>query len=82
MKTHELKWITVGELKEALNKHPYLALRMYLGGGLPSYEIGVNSKCKCVALRKKQRQDDQETAVISWRPISFHEYISIKTPFL
>jgi hypothetical protein len=61
-----------------MRNHPFIQARHYDGEA-----IGTNSKIAIRGMQLKGLQaDDGETNIISFRPISFHEYIRIKAPII
>jgi hypothetical protein len=68
--------LTMAALKHACSNNSYLALRYAHDNSV----IGVN--CKVMSIVKKPLPDNAETRFVSYRPIDFNEYISIKAPFI
>jgi hypothetical protein len=64
------------ELWSATQRHDYLAVRWSDGT-----VTGVNSRLALLNDHNLYPIDDTETRFVSYHPISFQEYIRIKTPF-
>jgi len=70
-----MKNLTVGQIRKAAKTNKYIKLR-YIDGD----SIGIN--CKAVFLGDNQNHSGREiTPYVSFKPIDFSEYLSIKTPF-
>lgn len=61
------------QLLKAAKKHPYLLLRMYDGSS-----FAVNSKLLQIAGKRYGYSKNTKFRIVSYRPITFHQYISIK----
>lgn len=74
-----MKNLSAIKLKEICDNNKYIALRWAYSGQL----IGHNCKLASLTRLKKQAEEmgDRETCFTSFMPISFSEYIRIKTPF-
>ena len=68
--------ITRKQLYEACKNNNYIAVRWYDG-------VVTAINCKIVAFKRFHNinKGNIKTNFIGWRPCSFHEYISMKTPF-
>jgi hypothetical protein len=64
-------------LLNAFKKYKYIFLRFPNGKG-----YAVNSKAGILAYKKSRPRLNSRTNYISFKDISFHEYISKKTPFV
>lgn len=66
----------VDQIRSAAKQHPYILLRTYAGR-----QFAINS---CVVIMGKNKTHDASngTDIISFRPCTFHEYISKKIPFV
>lgn len=73
----KLGHLTVGQLREAMRKHPYLMV----SDGHETCQYAINSKIMNTA-KMKLAKDEQISKIIGWRSISFQEYISNKIGFL
>lgn len=70
----KVRYLTVKQLRQTASKYKYIAVRYDDG------VIGIN--CKIQNTKKaKSASDETVTNAISYYPISFMEYISLKTPF-
>lgn len=67
--------LTVIEIKKACNENDYIAMR-HSSGDL----VGIN--CKVGRMKLMVNKPNVVTRYQSYKPISFMEYISIKTPFV
>lgn len=72
-----MKYMTVGQLRKACQKHPYILARF--GSG---YQMGINSKVSPLAQKRHKSADSKETEYVSFLPCSFMTYIEHKHPFL
>lgn len=75
--TNKMKNLTKAQLKAILEKHEYVLLRDRNGE-----QFGINSKCMNLALKRINFKDNDESKYLSYRPVSFIEYINYKTPFI
>ena len=71
-----MKNLTVNQIKKACSLYPYIAIRFEGSNNL----IGINSKVAFIS--KWKNKPNVETQFISYRPITFNEYINIKKPFV
>ena len=69
--------LTKAQLKAIFKKHEYVLLRDMQGE-----QFGINTKCMNLALRRSTLKDNDETQYLSFRPVSFIEYINYKIPFI
>ena len=67
--------LTVNQIKKACKLFPYIAIRFEGSNKL----IGINSKV--AFLSRWNNKENIKTPYISYRPISFNEYINLKRPF-
>lgn len=66
--------LTMTQLVKAMQKHPYIFVRT---------TVGENFSLNCKALlRDPKTKEVRETIVWAYKPVSFHEYISTKLPFI
>lgn len=70
------KYMTIGQLKKAMERNRYLIL--INGQGI---RMGHNSKVAKIILNRKDYKMTAETNFIGFQPCSFQEYLSTKIPF-
>ncbi len=70
-------FMTVKQLNQACNKHPYILARFDSG-----YVMGINSKIAPIARKRKKHPDNMETEFVSFRPCDFITYLHYKHPFM
>ena len=75
--TNTMKNLTKAQLKAIFKKHKYVVLR-----DRHSYQYGINTKFMNPVLKRSNLKDNDETHYLSFRPVSFIEYINYKTPFI
>ena len=72
--------LTTEQVLRIYHAHKYVAMREADG-----YEIAINTRITRTAIFKQVATPSRKkwrTRFVSCRPISFHEYISIKLPFV
>lgn len=69
--------ITNADLHKACTQNKYLKL-MWIGGSMSvlNCKIGLFKKYESIA------KDDIDTQIVGMWPISFHEYLRLKKPFI
>jgi hypothetical protein len=70
-----MKNMMVSQIKKACEENRFIVLRHASG-----FLMGVN--CRVATLKKLEDKVDLETDYMSFYPASFHEYISLKAPFI
>lgn len=65
------------QLLKAIERNSFIALRTYAGN-----TIGINCKIKNTKRINDTKSIKGHSSFISFKPISFMEYISLKVPFM
>jgi hypothetical protein len=71
------RYLTVKQLNNACNKHPYILARFASG-----YQMGINSKVAPIAQKRKKHDDNDLTEFVSFLPCDINTYITHKHPFM
>jgi hypothetical protein len=70
--------MTRKQLHKALSYHTYIAARWTDG-----VVTGINCRiANRIAVKTYRSLDETETSIVGFYPVSFQEYIRIKTPYL
>jgi hypothetical protein len=77
MEPEKVSFMTVGQLQKACDNNDFIVAR-YRDGVL----IGINTKVAKVARKKREYNDNDTTAFISWFACDFMTYLFYKRPFL
>ena len=74
-----METLTVSQLIKACNNNRFIAVR-YTDNSLVGINCGI-VKIKSIQLKNEGRLNNK-TNYISYKPIDFHTYINLKTPFI
>ncbi len=71
-----MKNLTVSQLRKICKANRFIAIRY------SSNNMAVGINCKTAFMLQNKNKPNIETQIMSYYPIDFNEYISIKIPFV